>query len=510
MSNQYFRVNYSAAAGGDISADQVEYDNAISGLTADNVQDAIDEVQGNVESEAIARQNADATLQDNIDDEEAARIAADQDLQDQIDNLPDPMEYKGLWNATTNSPALTDGTGNNGDVYYVSVAGTQFTPAITFNVGDKAVYNGNTAKYEKWDTTDEVNSVFGRIGAIVATSGDYTASQITNVPSGNLAATNVQTALNELQTDIDTRALDSALTAHINDTTDAHDASAISNIPAGGIAATDVQAAINELDTEKFNSADFNSSFDTRLATKSTTNLLEGSNLYFTDERVDDRVAALVVAGTGITSTYDDVANTLTIATTITQYTDELAQDAVGTILTDSNTIDFTYSDATPSIVADVKTQMSITSDSSGIKLSGDASTPGNTKYYGTNGSGTKGYYDIPAVGAAGDIQETLFSFSNNVGSPTDVTAFTFSNGVVRSFFAIVSVYIDATSDVFEEFELNGIQKGADWDLSIESVGDDSDINFTITTAGQIQYTSPNSAGFSAGTMKFRALTTSV
>jgi hypothetical protein len=39
---------------------------------------------------------------------------------------------------------------------------------------------------------------------------------------------------------------------HIADTTAAHAATAISNTPAGGIAATTVQAAINELDTEKF------------------------------------------------------------------------------------------------------------------------------------------------------------------------------------------------------------------------------------------------------------------
>ena len=49
------------------------------------------------------------------------------------------------------------------------------------------------------------------------------------------------------------------------------------------------------------------------LSSKSTSDLSEGANKYFTEERVDDRVASLVVAGTGITKTYDDVANTLTI-----------------------------------------------------------------------------------------------------------------------------------------------------------------------------------------------------
>lgn len=38
----------------------------------------------------------------------------------------------------------------------------------------------------------------------------------------------------------------------------------------------------------------------------------------------------------------------------ITQYTDELAQDAVGTILTDSSEIDFTYNDGVPSITASI------------------------------------------------------------------------------------------------------------------------------------------------------------
>lgn len=45
------------------------------------------------------------------------------------------------------------------------------------------------------------------------------------------------------------------LTAHLNDTADAHDASAISFSATGGIASTDVQAAIAELDSEKLSTA---------------------------------------------------------------------------------------------------------------------------------------------------------------------------------------------------------------------------------------------------------------
>lgn len=65
-----------------------------------------------------------------------------------------------------------------------------------------------------------VSSVFTRTGAVVAASGDYTATQITNTPAGSIAATNVQTALNELDTE--KQPLDSDLTtiAGLTATTD--------------------------------------------------------------------------------------------------------------------------------------------------------------------------------------------------------------------------------------------------------------------------------------------------
>jgi hypothetical protein len=80
------------------------------------------------------------------------------------------------------------------------------------------------------------------------TSAAHAASAVSNTPSGNLAATDVQAALNELQGDVDNNG--SAISNHISDTTDAHDASAISNVPAGNLVATDVQGALNELQTD--------------------------------------------------------------------------------------------------------------------------------------------------------------------------------------------------------------------------------------------------------------------
>lgn len=76
--------------------------------------------------------------------------------------------------------------------------------------------------------------------------------------------------------------------------------------------------------------------------------------------------------------------------------TPEEVQDAVGGILTDTATIDLTYADATPAITADVRRQMSLDADASGLRLVGDSAAPGATMLYGTNASGVKGWYAQP------------------------------------------------------------------------------------------------------------------
>jgi hypothetical protein len=83
----------------------------------------------------------------------------------------------------------------------------------------------------------------------------------------------------------------------------------------------------------------------------------------------------------------------------------EVVQDAIGPILADTDTVNFTYTDATPEIKADVRLQMSLTSDASGVRLSGDSAAPGNSKLYGTDVSGVKGWYDQPSGGGGGNYQ---------------------------------------------------------------------------------------------------------
>lgn len=110
---------------------------------------------------------------------------------------------------------------------------------------------------------------------------------------------------------------------------------------------------------------------------------------------LDVNQANLTLTASQITDFDTEVSNNTDVAA------NTAARHAALTI-SDTDTVNLTL--ATQLLSADVRSQMSITSDASGIKLSGDATTPGNSKYYGTNGSGTKGFYDLPSGGSVDSV----------------------------------------------------------------------------------------------------------
>lgn len=237
-------------------------------------------------------------------------------------------------------------------------------------------------------------------------------------------------------------------------------------------------------------------------------------------------------------------------------FSDELAQDAVGTILVDSSSIDFSYLDGTPSISATVlpagvdhdsllnyaandhvdhSTVSISTAANSGLAGGGDitatrslsvditgttalAATPDNADELLVWDVSTSARKKVTvaellagvAVGSAGDIEETSFAVANSQAVAANVTGLAFSNSVVRSFKALVSVQIDATLDLWETVELIGINKAGVFDMAQSGIGDDTGVVLTITSGGQVQYTSATYSGFVSGAIKFRAITTSV
>ena len=81
------------------------------------------------------------------------------------------MEYKGQWNAETNTPALADGNGTKGDFYVVSVGGTQNLGSgnIQFFVNDRAIYDGSVWSRLSAGDVKTVNSVLPTNGNVALT-----------------------------------------------------------------------------------------------------------------------------------------------------------------------------------------------------------------------------------------------------------------------------------------------------------------------------------------------------
>lgn len=100
-------------------------------------------------------------------------------------------------------------------------------------------------------------------------TGAHAATAVSVAPAGNIASTNVQAALEELDSE-------KSPTGHT------HAASAITVTPAGSIASTTVQGALQELDSEKASTADI-------------ANMLETADIGFTVQAYDVDTAKLDV-----------------------------------------------------------------------------------------------------------------------------------------------------------------------------------------------------------------------
>lgn len=94
------------------------------------------------------------------------------------------------------------------------------------------------------------------------------------------------------------------------------------------------------------------------------------------------------------------------------------------------------------------------------------------------------------------NIFSNVFVASNNVGLATNITNLIFSNSTVRSFTVTLAVSVTATTNLYETFIIEGIQTSSQWDIYVSSYGDITNVLFSITSSGQIQYTSPDFSGF--------------
>ena len=208
------------------------------------------------------------------------------------------------------------------------------------------------------------------------------------------------------------------------------------------------------------------------IANHDTDALTEGStNLYYTNERVDDRVAALVAGGTGIDATYNDAGNLLTLSVDFGEYTTTQVVEGTNLYFTQARARNaFTYGNG---IEHDGSGTIAVTQSD----INTDNLTEGSTNLFVTNAR-TRG-----ALSASGDLgynaSTGVFSFTQR----TDAQV----NGLADARIALnVGTNLDLSSkstvDLAEDTNLYftnaradariALQVGANLDISNQSTSD--------------------------------------
>jgi hypothetical protein len=101
------------------------------------------------------------------------------------------MEYQQAWNANTNTPTLSDGSGTNGYVYRTSVAGTTTFGTgntATFAIGDLVIYSGTLGQWQKAPAADGVSSVNSMTGAVVVNAINQLTGDVAAGPASGSAS----------------------------------------------------------------------------------------------------------------------------------------------------------------------------------------------------------------------------------------------------------------------------------------------------------------------------------
>lgn len=458
--------------------------------------------------------------------------------------LPDEvMSYKGNWNASTNTPTLIDGTGNTGDIYKTSVGGTQDlgSGSIIFSVGDWVLYNGTV--WEKAINSNSVTSVNGQTGAVVLTTTNiaegtslyFTDERAQDAVGGIL--TNTTTISLTYNDGLNTVAADVNSLSLTNSEISTSAAIARSKLASGTASHVLINDGSGVMSSEATLSL---SRGGTGLASTPTNGqILIGNGTNYSLAAISgttDQVTVTNGAGTITLSTPQSIATTSSptfAGLTLTGF-GGVVKASGGTL--SASTIVNADINASAGIerskIAAGTSNHIVINDGTGF-LSSEAtlavsrggtnlsSTPTNGQLLVGNGSGYTlatitagtgisvtngaGTITIASQGSTGDIAETSFTAADNQVSAANVTGFAFANGTVRSFTALVSIVRDTT---YAQYTLTGIQKAASWNLDQSLLGDDTGLEFSITSGGQIQYTSTNTG--SSATVKFRAITTTV
>ena len=105
-----------------------------------------------------------------------------------VTNAIGALNYKGTWNASTNTPTLVSSVGTKGDYYVVSVAGsTNLDGTTLWGVGDWAVFNGSIwQKVDGGDTSTVTSLTVTTLTGYMYANNSSPVTASTTIPVANV------------------------------------------------------------------------------------------------------------------------------------------------------------------------------------------------------------------------------------------------------------------------------------------------------------------------------------
>ena len=364
-------------------------------------------------------------------------------------------------------------------------------------------YIGTLTSNAQTQLDTNATNLSNHISSLIA----HTAANLVNVPSGNLAATNLQSAVDELQTDVDGRI----------PSTEKAVANGVATLDAGGkVPATQLPNSVMDY------MGNFDASTNTPDLSALTPNLgdvyrvsVAGSQAYI-EAGVSLAIGDFVIYGAS--GWEKSINSNEVVSVNGLKGVVVLSKSDIGLgNVDDTSDVNKPVSTAQATAIGAVQTNLDNhindvldAHDASAISTNSVAFTGILTATEDDVQKSLEKLSSSATVKVSEDIPLTQFNISNNQAVMTDITGFLFNPATVRSFEALVSVYVDATGKLYESFKIQGLNKDTGWVTAIDSIGDNSTIWFDVTNAGQVQYTSGDIPGFVSGKLSFRAIITKI
>jgi hypothetical protein len=195
-----FRAGGSSVNSMEISSTYITLNEPVTATSTVTATTFLGDLNGTINTATTAVTQVDA-----VDNDTVATTAY---VNNKIALIPAGLVFQGTWNAATNTPTLTSGSGTTGNFYIVSVAGSTNLDGITdWKVGDWAVFieQGASDQWEKIDNSSVLDGI-GTGQTLPLWSGSGTSNTLTDslVSQPNTTTVQLNNAdlkiVNDLQT----------------------------------------------------------------------------------------------------------------------------------------------------------------------------------------------------------------------------------------------------------------------------------------------------------------------